>query len=342
MTMSREQFEAEKEHILELQREKSSKGELEKGTQDWYSRVIPQAQPLYEDLHNDTILHYREAKRQDYNTFDEFGVKIGTPLSASEHNFHNVGRGMDYDKQRVKYEQEKKEFNQESGFNKDKNFQDQFEWQREKEQKKEMENLNLARLPSQKTTDLQQNQSDFTSNAKQNWIQFQLNRKTLSSLIFKLKAELRCSSTTSQLKQRNKRNFARFYMRPLNVNPPKVNDLDQYSKQDSFSGMNVNFGGELQMEKLNIKELRYLTDLDDHNLEKINGQNSNSNNGNLTNNKISARDPQSSQSQFISEYDDYNDSAKTSQLSLNSNDRKSGYTDPTLQQEDGTKVSYKV
>eukprot|EP00347_Sterkiella_histriomuscorum_P002167 403369210 len=149
MTMSREQFEAEKEHILELQREKSSKGELEKGTQDWYSRVIPQAQPLYEDLHNDTILHYREAKRQDYNTFDEFGVKIGTPLSASEHNFHNVGRGMDYDKQRVKYEQEKKEFNQESGFNKDKNFQDQFEWQREKEQKKEMESQETQRNKKQ-------------------------------------------------------------------------------------------------------------------------------------------------------------------------------------------------
>lgn len=91
---SKKMYEAEKAHVLELQKKK--KGEIDQATKDWYSKVIPMSQPLYEDGHNAAINHYREEKRMGDNMFDEFEAQHFIPLSREEHNFHLVKKDGDY------------------------------------------------------------------------------------------------------------------------------------------------------------------------------------------------------------------------------------------------------
>lgn len=52
------------------------------------------------ELHNKFINNYREVKREGDQLYDEFEAKHFTPLSRSEHNFHDIRKDESYKEQR--------------------------------------------------------------------------------------------------------------------------------------------------------------------------------------------------------------------------------------------------
>lgn len=62
----------------------------------WYEVVIPHDRPLTDELHNKAIGNYRKEKRKDDGILDEYQAEFGTPLSAEEHDFHDVRKNRDY------------------------------------------------------------------------------------------------------------------------------------------------------------------------------------------------------------------------------------------------------